>query len=553
MIRHLHISDYALIASLEIDFDRGLNIITGETGAGKSIILGALSLIMGERADTSKVRPGAKKTVVEAIFDLPVTSPVCAILAENDIDYEEDTLIMRREISTKGGSRAFINDTPAPVAVMREVAMLLFDIHSQHQNLLLANNRYQLSVIDAMADDASLLNEYKSLYDKYMVVLKTYTETRDTLRRLSADADFLTFQADQLDELDLKPGEQAELEREREMLSNIEGVKRHLDNATGALTDSDASVAASLMRAADALRHLEGVYPQARSLAERLDAVRVETNDIVDELVDYDRKLDADPQRLEFVDSRLASIYSLENKHHVSTSDELLELAQTLRHQLDIVENGEESLQKLEEQARLAKKEAVLKARELTARRQQAAGEFAHSLRERSMPLGMSNLQIDIAMTPVKLTATGADEIDFLFAFNRNQPLKPIGKTASGGEISRVMLALKSLVAERMALPTIIFDEVDTGVSGDVAVRMADLMLKIAGVVQVITITHLPAVAARGHRHFKVSKYDTEVATETRIEQLDNQQRINEIALMLSGNAEDDAALAAASKLLKRN
>lgn len=553
MIRHLHISDYALIASLDIDFDRGLNIITGETGAGKSIILGALSLIMGERADSSKVRPGAKKTVVEAHFDLLPESPVCALLATNDIDCEDDTLIMRREISAKGGSRSFINDTPANLAVMREVAMHLFDIHSQHQNLLLANNRYQLSIIDAMADNDSLLKEYKALYDSYMDVLHRYTETRDTLRRLSADAEFLAFQADQLDELGLKPGEQEELEQERELLTNTEGIKRNIDAASLALAGSENNVSASLMRASEALRHLAEIYPEAASLADRLDVVRVETNDVLDSIAEYDNSLNADPEHLEFVENRLSVIYSLENKHHVSTSDELLELAKKLRSQLDILENGEEALHELEDRARKAKREAVLKARVITERRQKAAVEFAEVLRERAMPLGMSNLQIEIPVAQTKLSASGADEIEFLFAFNRNQPLMPIGKTASGGEISRVMLALKAIVAERMSLPTIVFDEVDTGVSGDVAVRMADLMLEIAESAQVITITHLPAVAARGNRHFKVSKFDTEVSTETRIEQLDSAGRIKEVALMLSGNADDVSAIAAAKNLLKRN
>lgn len=553
MIRHLHISDYALISSLDIDFDRGLNIITGETGAGKSIILGALSLIMGERADSSKVRPRAKKTVVEAHFDLPPDSPICLELAANDIDCEDNTLIMRREISAKGGSRSFINDTPANLNVMREVAVLLFDIHSQHQNLLLANNRYQLSIIDAMADNAELLKEYKALYDSYMDVLHRYTATRDTLRRLSSDAEFLAFQADQLEELDLKPGEQEQLEQERDMLSNAEGIKRHIDVAAEALSNGESNVSGSLMRASEALRHLAEIYPDAASLAERLDSVRVEVNDIAESVAGYDRSLNADPEHLEYVENRLSAIYSLENKHHVSTSDELIELAKKLRSQLDIVENGEETLQKLEEQARLAKREAVLKTRVITARRQKAAVDFAAILRERAMPLGMNNLQLEIPVTQTKLSATGADEIEFLFAFNRNQPLMPIGKTASGGEISRVMLALKSIVSERMSLPTIVFDEVDTGVSGDVAVRMAELMLEIAKTAQVITITHLPAVAARGNRHFKVSKRDTEDATETRIELLDTGQRIRELALMLSGNADDKAAIAAATNLLKRD
>lgn len=550
MIRHLHISDYALIDKLDIDFDNGLNIITGETGAGKSIILGALSLIMGERADASKVRPGAKKTVVEAHFDLPGKSPIAAILVENDIDVDDDLLILRREISAKGGSRAFVNDTPANLAIMRQIALHLIDIHSQHQNLLLADNSYQLSIIDSMADNGKLLAEYKSLYDRYMRVLAEYTETRNTLRRLSADADFLAFQAEQLDEVHLEPGEQEQLEQEREILTNMSGIKSHLDQATASLCGDEGDISVSLMRAADAMRHLVEIYPEAASLADRLDALRVEANDIIDSISDYDSHLQADPERLEFVESRLSTIYSLENKHHLSTSDELIDLAKTLRRQLETVENGEEALHALEEQARLAKRDAVLKARQLTARRREAAQAFAEVLSQRAMPLGMSNLRVEIPINQTKLSASGADDIDFLFAFNRNQPLMPVGKTASGGEISRVMLAIKSIVAEKMALPTIVFDEVDTGVSGDVAVRMADLMLTIAQTAQVITITHLPAVAARGKRHFKVSKHDTDNATLTRIRPLNDDERIAELATMLSGNPADPAALAAARTLL---
>jgi DNA repair protein RecN (Recombination protein N) len=552
MISSLHISNYALISSLDIEFHKGFNIITGETGAGKSIILGALSLILGGRADLRTVRDVTKKTVVEAIIDITNHKQINDQLTESDIDTLENQCILRRELTSKGGSRAFINDTPVTLQMLRSIAVQLIDIHSQHQNLMLADNQYQLSIIDSLANNEELMKQYGEAYSKYRAALREYTQTRDMLNRNQAEAEYLTYQYEQLEELNLKSGEQDQLEHDREILANITQIKGHIGNALEQLSGTQ-PVTVAVMHAADEMQHLSEIFEDAADLADRLQSVKIEIQDIIESINQYDGSLTANPAELDAIEQRLGEIYSLETKHHVDSDDQLIALKEQLKKQLETINNGDEALAILEEKAKKAKKTAVLIARQISSQRIKTATQFASILKERAMPLGMDNIRCEIAMTTGKLTSTGIDNVEFMFAFNKNQPLMPIGKTASGGEISRVILAIKSIIVESMHLPTIIFDEVDTGVSGDIANKMAELMDSISERTQVITITHLPQVAAHGATHFKVYKHDDDNSTLTNIQLLNKEEREAELALMLSGSTTNESALATARMLIDSN
>lgn len=549
MIRSIHISNYALISNIDIDFTDGLNIITGETGAGKSIMLGALTMLLGGRADAKVITDASKKSVVEAYFVLDDPEDFAPFFARNDLDMDGSIVILRREIAPNGRSRAFINDSPVNLSVLRELAIHLVDIHSQHQNLLLADTAYQLQIIDTLAGNEGLLNEYHKAYNSYQVVLKRYSETRDMLRRGSDEADFLSYQLDELNDLDIRPGEQAALEREREALSDVSDVKAMIANALAPMS-GDVCAIDTLEDSVDAIHELSDAFADADALADRLDAALVEIRDIADTLERYNEDCAADPERLEMVEQRLSKLYSLEVKHHVDDSDSLIALRDKLAAQLQMIENGDELLVGLEVEARSAKKNAMILARRISEARHRCAEVFAGELREAALPLGMKNLRCEIALTTGRLSPSGIDQVDFMFAFNKNQPLMPVGQTASGGEISRLMLAVKAIVGQKMRLPSIIFDEIDTGVSGDVASRMGELMQSIAKRIQVITITHLPQVAAKGKSHFKVYKQDDEHSTTTRIRALNHDERVAELALMLSGSAQNNAAIEAAKSLL---
>lgn len=560
MIRNLHISNYALIEELDIEFAPGFNIITGETGAGKSIILGALSLLLGGRADQRAVRDTGRKSVIEAVFGYSKAPAVATVLAANELDGADACeCILRREILPGGRSRAFVNDTPVNLGVLRDVAVHLVDIHSQHQNLLLASADYQLDIIDTLAGSADLLAEYGKAFAEYKVALKEYKDTREMILRSRADAEFISFQFSQLDGMNLLAGEDEALERERELLTNLSEIKSKIRQAADPLSDSPSNALGELHRAVAALENLavtlgdpgEG-ETNFHILAERLESARVEIADIADTLADYDLSLDADPGRLLEVEERLGQIYSLESKHHAASTDELIAIRDRLGAQLAALDDSDATLGKLEGAARRAKKNAVGLAERLSELRATTAAAFSQELRAKAATLGMPNLRCEITLTRGKLGPSGFDQIQFLFAFNKNQALTPVGATASGGEISRLMLTVKSIVASRMQLPSIIFDEVDTGVSGDIAARMADMMQDISNTIQVITITHLPGVAAMGSRHFKVYKEDDEKATTTRVQLLSPEERIAEIALMLGGDASDSAALAAADALIKQ-
>lgn len=549
MIDTLHISNYALIDSLDIEFDSGQNIITGETGSGKSIILGALGLVMGERADLSVIRNPERKTVVEAVFNVKGLDGLKSYLESQNLDYVTEECILRRELTAKGGGRAFVNDTPVTLAVLRQTALMLLDIHTQHQNLLLADHNFQMNILDAFADNADLRNSYAQVYRNYRSKLDEYKMTADILKRNRADADYIAYQLNQLDTLNLKPGEQLELEQRREILANATQITDMLGGAIDALNTGE-GVPSYLGQAADRMIRLDDIIGEAATLSERLTAARIEIQDILETLEDYAQQVEANPAELERIQDRLSDIYSLQTKHHVDTDSALIQLREEMRAKLDTIKNGDDMLSACEAAARTAKKEVIFIGRKLTESRQKAAENLSKELTERCKPLGMANIRMEISLTPCKPGSDGMDNVDFLFSFNKNQALMPVGKTASGGEISRVMLALKATVAHSFRLSTMIFDEIDTGVSGDVATRMAMMMADLARETQVITITHLPQVAAYGRRHFKVFKHDDDASTLTSIKALSDEERRNELALMLSGDSTSATALATADTLL---
>ncbi len=551
MIENLHISNYALIDKVDIAFDKGFNIITGETGAGKSIILGALSLLLGGRADTKVVRDSSRKSVIEAVFTVEKRDDLKQYCLENDIEWDDTVCILRREVSPTGRSRAFINDSPVNLDQLKAVAIKLVDIHSQHQNLLLASPPYQLQIIDVLAMNSDRLEEYQRRYNAFRTALKAYSAAKREIEKANTDEEFMRYQLSLIERLQLVEGEQEELERERELLANMTEVKQTLRNVVDLLSDGSHSALSSIKDALDQAESLSGVIEEADSLTERLETLKIELQDVAETYSDYDRNLNADPAELDEIESRLSEIYDLERRHHVDSSDELIRIATDIKNKLSRIDNADDILHELEQKARQAKMQALEAARAVSEARKVEAVKFAEMLRERAVPLGMKNLSVRIDVTPAEMSATGIDNIEFHFAFNKNQEPLPVGKTASGGEISRLMLSIKSIVADKMQLPSIIFDEVDTGVSGDVANRMGELMQQISRNIQVIAITHLPQVAAKGDSHFKVFKLDDDTTTNTHISRLLPEQRIDEIAVMLSGSSVDDAARANARSLLE--
>lgn len=550
MLRSLHISNYALIDTVDITFHNGLNIITGETGAGKSIMLGALSLILGERADLKAVRDSGRKSVIEATFELHDYKRLKEYCVANDIEWDDNVCILRREIAPAGRSRAFINDSPVTLDLLSHVAMLLVDIHSQHNNRLLASPEFQLSIIDTLAGNEQLLADYSRRFVAYRRALKRLRDTKKLIEQNRQDEDFTRFQLEQLDAMNLEAGEQDQLEKDRDVLANITEIKSTLGGALDSLSNGTSNAIALLGDAMEYCEQLSQVLDDADNIVERLNTAHIELRDIADTLSDFDRDLNADPDELEAVEQRLNDIYSLQSKHHVSSVEALIELRENFRIKLSSLENSSYTIEELEKEARRAKAAAKEIAAELTRRRTEEARRFEKLLCDTASPLGMKNLRAQVEITTGDMSSTGMDTVEFKFAFNKNQPLMPVGSTASGGEISRLMLSVKSIIASRMQWPSIIFDEIDTGVSGDVANRMGLMMRDISRSIQVMAITHLPQVAALGNAHYKVYKIDDEDATHTHIRQLDREQRIDEIAVMLSGSTVDAAARANALSLL---
>lgn len=550
MIENLHISNYALIDRVDIAFHPGFNIITGETGAGKSIMLGALSLLLGGRADTKAVRDPKIKSVIEATFSVAGHGSLEKVCRDNDIDWDDSHIILRREIAPGGRSRAFVNDTPVTVAILQEIALQLVDIHSQHQNLLLVSPPYQLRVIDSLAGNGERLKKFGEVYGRYRQAVKHYQLTRRNIEQARDEEEYLRYQYQQLADAKLEAGEQDTLEREREVLINMADIKESLRRLLDALGDGEENVDSLLKTASDEADSLTDLLEGTEGITDRLQVLRVECQDIYQTFADADRQLSADPREIEAVEERLNELYDLERRHKVDSVEALIDIRDKMEAKLQSIDLGDQSLHALEVAAKRAKKEALDLAREISAVRKETAVEFARILRDKALPLGMKNLQVEVSVKETELTSTGIDYIEFLFAFNKNQQPMPVGNTASGGEISRLMLSIKSIVADKMELPSIIFDEVDTGVSGDVANRMGEMMHGISRNIQVMAITHLPQVAAQGNAHYKVFKEDTDTSTVTRVKELTDSERIDELAVMLSGSAVNDAARANARSLL---
>lgn len=553
MLKSLHISNYALIDVIDINFSSGFNVITGETGAGKSIILGALSLILGGRADTKVLRNTSKKAIVEAIFDISKYYNIKQILGENELDDEGDELSLRREITLQGRSRAFVNDTPVTLDVLKEIALQLVDIHSQHQNLLLASSDYQLKIIDALADNKDRLVEYTVRYNAYRKAMKQYVVLRKQIEQSKTNQEFMRFQLQQLEDADLYPGMLEELEHQRDLLANATEIKSGLGQIISRLSESQTAILPQLKDITAIVSDLGDVVDDSQDVLNRLNNVKIELQDIAETYVNFDRNLNADPALLENTENQLAKLYDLLRRHGANTIERLIEIANDFKKQLTEVDNADDLLKELQHKIVKAKNEAMQIAKQISEARKEHALKFASLLREKAMPLGMNNLNVEIEVSPSELSPTGIDTIEFLFAFNKNQTPLPIRNSASGGEISRIMLSVKAIVADKMQLPSIIFDEVDTGVSGEIAHRMGTMMQQIAQNIQVITITHLPQVAAKGVSHYKVFKKDSETETNTCITQLTPEQRIDEIALMLSGSEVNQAARNNAVSLLNNN
>ena len=550
MLQFLTIENYALIDHLEFRPGQGLTVITGETGAGKSIIMGALGLILGQRADAKAVRSGAGKCVIEAQFDISAYD-LEAFFAQNDLEYDASATIIRREIYATGKSRAFVNDTPVQLPLLRELGSHLIDIHSQHQNLLLGQDAFQLSVVDALAHNQAEYASYRAAYDQLKAHYSRLKALRAQAERDAQEADYIRFQFSQLDDANLVEGEQEELEAEQELLSHAEDIKSCLCQMHEGLDGEGDAVVQMLKSVSQKAHELSRIYPDIAEIAQRLESDYIDLKDIADEVDSRSEEVNYDPQRLEQVEERLSLLYSLQKKHGKSSVEELIQLRDELFERIQHIDNSDEEILELEQQVKHLAAEATRLAAILTDTRKQAAQQLQKDLIARVTYLGMPNLRFQVSITPLNsLSPSGSDSLEFLFSANKNQPLRPAGEVASGGEISRLMLGIKSLVASARTLPTIIFDEIDTGVSGDIADRMGSVMKELSTHLQVITITHLPQVAGKGKQHFRVFKADTDEQTITHIEQLSSEQRIQEIARMLSGSDITPEALANARTLI---
>ena len=550
MIKQLHISNYALIDRLDIEFADGLTIITGETGAGKSIILGALSLILGERADLKAIRDADSKTIVEATFDIAGYG-LEPFFKEYDIDWDEHECIVRRELSPSGRSRAFVNDTPVALAALRELITRLLDIHSQHNNMLLSNPQFQLSILDSIAGNADLLGNYHKAYAEYREAEQRLAETVTAMERLKQNEDYIRFQLDQLQAMQLQPDEDQQLEALQARLSNITSLKEALWSVENELDGEENGVLVHLTSVVQRLDEAERCLTEISGMSDRVRSSLIDLKDIAQDVGNIMDTLNDDPSELARVDERLSSIYSLMRKHNAQNVNQLIDIQHDYERQLGEIDHNDEMLEQLKSQVEETFKASTAIAADLSANRRQAATKFVKELLSLALPLGMKNLAFDVQLTPVKLSRSGADHVEFMMAFNKNQRLMPVKETASGGEISRVMLCIKTIIARHMQLPSIIFDEVDTGVSGDVANMIGEMMADIARAIQVIAITHLPQVAANGDHHLRVYKTDNERETLTHVEQLSDQEHVMEIARMLSGKDLNQAAIENAKSLIK--
>ena len=550
MIKQLHISNYALIDKLDIRFNDGLTIITGETGAGKSIILGALSLILGDRADSKAIRDTSVKTIVEATFGIDGYR-LERFFKDNDIDWDEHECLVRRELAPSGRSRAFINDTPVQLNTLRELSTRLLDIHSQHSNMLLSTSAFQLSILDSIAGNSQLLEEYRNCYQDYREAAKQLESTRNNIEQLRREEDYIRYQLTELQTKQLKPNEDQELEALQAKLSNINELKESLWAVENQLNSEENSILERLSTVAQHLEAAERNLTEVEGMSSRVRNALIDLKDIAQGVSATIDTLNDDPNELLRVDDRLNVIYTLERKHNVQDVNQLLDIQSEYERKLGEIEHNDDIIEELTSRVNATRQEATQLAAQLTTKRQDAAKRFSKDLLALAMPLGMKNLAFEVQFTPTELTVSGADSVEFMMAFNKNQRPMPVKDTASGGEISRVMLCIKTIIARHMQLPSIIFDEVDTGVSGDIANRIGEMMLGIAQNIQVIAITHLPQVAANGDNHLRVYKTDTEVETLTRVETLNPDEHVIEVARMLSGKDIDQAAIENAKSLIK--
>lgn len=553
MLKQLYIRNFTLIDTLDIHFNPGFSVITGETGAGKSIILGAINLLLGQRADVKSIKSNSSKCVIEAHFDISRYN-MQDFFTENNIDFDDTDCILRRELNSSGKTRSFINDTPVALNLMRTLGQQLIDIHSQHQNLLLNEEDFQLNVVDIIAKDRELLIKYKEHFNAYKDAKKAVDRLCKEIEENKKNEDYIRFQLKELTETELKDGMQEELERESEKLSHVEEIKTALYSAGTSLNsyESDNNVLDKVKEASRSIIGITSIYPEISSISDRLESCFIELKDISDEINSEADNIEFDPSRLEQINSQLDKIYSLEQKYHVSNIADLINIQNNLEKQISNIDNSDEELDKLKsEEARLLKEcEAI--ASELTEIRTKASKVIEQEMRNRLIPLGIPNVRFSIKIENKNISEDGHDRISFLFSANTSTPVQPVAQVASGGEIARVMLSLKAMISGAVKLPTIIFDEIDTGVSGKIAEKMGDIMQEMGKANrQVISITHLPQIAAKGTTHYKVFKEETEHGTSSRMLILSKDERTKEIAQMLSGSEISDAAINNAKELLK--
>lgn len=553
MLKKLDIRNFTLIDHLEMALYPGFSVITGETGAGKSIVIGAIGLLLGNRADAKQVKRGCDKCIIEATFDLSIyhSDVLKDFFEDNDLDYEPEECLLRREVNANGKSRAFINDTPVTLALMRELGEQLIDVHSQHQNLLLSKEDFQLNVVDIIARDRQQLADYRAAFAEYRSAKRRLEELREQIATSRDNEDFLRFQQKELSEANLASGEQEQLEQEAELMSHAEDIKRALHEADYGLSGDDTGIVNLTRSIAAQLRSVADVYPEAQELAERLESCFVELKDISQEISSKVDDVEYDPQRFNLITKRLDTIYTLQQKFHVQTVDELLDRLNGINAQLDNIDNSDEELQELERSVEKLHAVCVEKAVVLTDMRRKSATVVEQELSKLLVPLGIPKVRFKVEVSPADLSTNGADKVMFLFSANSSTDMQPVSQVASGGEIARVMLSLKAMISKAIGLPTIIFDEIDTGVSGRVAEQMAHIMRDMGKANrQVLCITHLPQIAAAGSTHYKVAKQETEQGTVSTMTQLSDEQRITEIAQMLSGSDVSQAAVDNAKSLL---
>lgn len=550
MLKQLYIKNFTLIDELNIQFHQGFSVITGETGAGKSIILGAIALLLGQRADTKSIKQGRDKCVVEAHFDLS-RYDMQEFFLQNDIDYDDTDCIIRREINSNGKSRGFINDQPAAIGLMRELGEHLIDIHSQHQNLLLNKEDFQLNIVDILAKDDDIRQAYRQSYEAYKAAVAQLEALKEEIQKNLQNEDFLRFQTKELQEANLVAGEQEELETLTQMLNHAEEIKSSLYNTSNILTQDDGGVVNSLKEACANLHNIEEVFPEIKELSQRLEACFIELKDIshdVDRQVD---KIDFDPKQLDDANLRLDTIYTLEKKYHAATTEELIEILAEFKKRIELFDHSDENLKRQQEIVEKLEATCRQQAAKLSQQRAVAAKKIETELLKRLVPLGIAKARFSILLQEKPLSHDGQDKISFLFSANSTTDMQPISQVASGGEIARVMLSLKAMISGAVKLPTIIFDEIDTGVSGRAAEMMGQIMYEMGlSNRQVISITHLPQIAARGTTHYKVSKEETDMGTISNMKILTTEERVAEIAQMLSGSNITEAAISNAKDLL---